>query len=155
MFTRKFHRLAFWGVTKELVVFLHRTQKFPICLEYANTLIFTWEWKSGCPRGDFCPSPSPPNTYSCVGKENLDSTRKFVQNYLNWHTKYLNTSTIIRKILVQKKMLSSVCKYVKPKPVSRQNQKLTQQHNWKKSSSSPCKASVFDSLSIFLSVCNG
>ncbi len=33
-------------------------------------------------------------------------------------------------------------KYVKPKPISRQNQKLTQQHNWKKSSSSPCAASV-------------
>ncbi len=29
-------------------------------------------------------------------------------------------------------MLSNVCKYVKPKPISRQNQKLTQQHNWKK-----------------------
>jgi hypothetical protein len=29
-----------------------------------------------------------------------------------------------------------------PKPISRQNQKLTQQHNWKKSSSSPCAVSV-------------
>ena len=56
--------------------------------------------------------------------------------------KYLNTSTTIRKILVPKKLLSSVRKYVKPKPISHQNQKLTQQHNWKKSSSSPRKASV-------------
>jgi hypothetical protein len=32
---------------------------------------------------------------------------------------------------------------VKPKPISRQNKKLTQQHNWKKGSSSPRKASVF------------
>jgi hypothetical protein len=39
-------------------------------------------------------------------------------------------------------LLSGVRKYVKPKPISRQNQKLTQQHNWKKSSSSPRKASV-------------
>ncbi len=39
-------------------------------------------------------------------------------------------------------MLSSVHKYVKPKPISRLNKKLTQQHNWKKSSSSPRKASV-------------
>ncbi len=179
-------------------------QKFPICLEYENTLFFTWEWKSGCPHGVFCPSPSPPNTYSYVGKENLDSakkiiqnylnwrtkyldtsttirkilvpnkllssihkyvntysyvekensdsTRKFVRNYLNWHTKYLNTSTTIRKILVQKKLLSSIRKYVKPKSISRQNQKLTQQHNWKKSSSSPCKASVCVFLSVILSV---
>jgi hypothetical protein len=58
-------------------------QKFPTCLEHENTLFFTWEGKPGCPRGVFCPSPSPPNTYSYVGKENLDSTRKFVQNYLN------------------------------------------------------------------------
>ncbi len=101
-----------------------------------------WEWKLGCPCGVFCPSPSPPNTYSYVGKENSDSTRKFVRNYLNWRMKYLNTSTTIRKILIPKKLLSRVCKYVKPKPISRQNQKLTQQHNWKKSSSSPCKASV-------------
>jgi hypothetical protein len=56
--------------------------------------------------------------------------------------KYLNTSTIIRKILVPKKLLSSVRKYVKQKPIFRQNQKLTQQHNWKKSSSSPREASV-------------
>jgi hypothetical protein len=34
--------------------------------------------------------------------------------------------------LVPKKLLNSVRKYVKPKPISRQNQKLTQQHNWKK-----------------------
>jgi hypothetical protein len=61
-------------------------------------------------------------------------------------TKYLNTSTTIKKILVPKKMLSSLRKYVKPKPISRQNQKLTQQHNWKKSSSSPREASVFVSM---------
>jgi hypothetical protein len=41
-------------------------------------------------------------------------------------------------------MLSSVRKYVKPKSISRQNQKLTQQNNWKKSSSSPHEASVYD-----------
>jgi hypothetical protein len=34
-------------------------------------------------------------------------------------------------------------KYVKPKPISRQKQKLTKQHNWTKSSSSPHAASVF------------
>ncbi len=140
MFTRKFHRLAFWGTTLELVVFLHRMQKNLICLEYENTLFFTWGWKSGCPRGVFCPSPSPTNTYSYVGQENSDSTRKFVRNYLNWRAKYLNTSTTIRKILVPKKMLSSVRKYIKPKPISRRNQKLTQQHHWKKSSSSPREA---------------
>jgi hypothetical protein len=56
--------------------------------------------------------------------------------------KYLNTSTTIWKILVPKKLLSSIRKYVKSKPISRQNQKLTQQHNWKKSSSSPREASV-------------
>jgi hypothetical protein len=70
--------------------------------------------------------PSPPNTYSYVRKEKLDSTRKFVRNYLNWRTKNLNTSTTIRKILGPKKMLTNICKYVKPKPISRQNQKLTQ-----------------------------
>ncbi len=138
MVTRK----SFWGITKELVVFLHRTQKFSICMEFEITLFFIWEWKSGCPRGVFCPSPSLPNTYSYVGNENSDSTRKFVQNYLNWCTKYLNTSTNIRKILFPKKMLSSVRKYVKPKSISCQNRKLTQQHNWKKSSSSPREASV-------------
>ncbi len=39
-------------------------------------------------------------------------------------------------------------KYVKPKPISRQNQKLTQQHNWKKSSSSPqpTRSECFSSL---------
>jgi hypothetical protein len=52
----------------------------------------------------------------------------------------------------QKKLLSSVRKHVKPKPISRQNQKLTQQHNWKKSSSSPRKASVCVSLSVIPSV---
>ncbi len=114
------------------MVFLHRTQEFPICLEYENTLFFMWVWKSGCPCGVFCLSPSPPNTYFCVGKENSDSTRKFVRNHLKWRTKYLNISTTIRKILVPKKLLSSVRKYVKPKPISCQNQKLTQQHNWKK-----------------------
>jgi hypothetical protein len=31
---------------------------------------------------------------------------------------------------------------MKPKPISRQNLKLTQQHNWKKNSSSPCAVSV-------------
>jgi hypothetical protein len=66
--------------------------------------------------------------------------------------KYLNTSTIIRKILVPKKMLSSVRKYVKPKPISCQNQKLTQQHNWKKSSSSPREANVRVSPSVILFV---
>jgi hypothetical protein len=40
-------------------------------------------------------------------------------------------------------MLSSVQKYVKQKPISCQNQKLTQEHNWEKSSSSPRKASLF------------
>ncbi len=40
--------------------------KIPICLEYENTLFFMWELKLGCPRGVFCPSPSPPNTYSYV-----------------------------------------------------------------------------------------
>ena len=39
-------------------------------------------------------------------------------------------------------MSSNVRKYVKPKPISHQNQKLIQQHNWKKSSFSPCAASV-------------
>jgi hypothetical protein len=39
-------------------------------------------------------------------------------------------------------LLSNVRKYVKPKPISRQNKKLTQQHNWRKISSSPRKASV-------------
>ncbi len=106
-------------------------------------LIFFLETEKGKFNGwIFCLSPSPPNTYSYVGKENLDSTRKFEQNCLNWCTNYLNTSTTIRKILVPKKLLSSVRKYVKPKPISRQNQKLTQQHNWKESSSSPREASV-------------
>ncbi len=90
-----------------------------------------------------------------VGKENSDSTRKFVRNYLNWRTKYLNTSTTIRKILVPKKLLSNICKYIKSKPISHQNQKLTQQHNWKKSSSSPREASVFVPLSVILSVNKG
>ncbi len=54
-----------------------------------------------------------------------------------------------------KKLLSSVRKYVKPKPISRQNQKLSQQHNWKKSSSSPRKASVFVPLSVIPSVSEG
>jgi hypothetical protein len=49
-------------------------------------------------------------------------------------------------------MLSSVRKYVNPKPISRQNQKLTQQHNRKKSSSSPREASVSVSLSVITSV---
>jgi hypothetical protein len=31
----------------------------------------------------------------------------------------------------------------------------TQQHNWKKGSSSPCKAGVFDSLSVILSASKG
>ncbi len=52
-------------------------------------------------------------------------------------------------------MLSSVRKYVQPKPISHQNQKLTQQHNWKKSSSSPREASVFLCLSVRLSVRKG
>jgi hypothetical protein len=47
--------------------------------------------------------------------------------------------------------------HVKPKPVSRQNKKLKQQHNWKKGSSSPREASVpggtVISLSVILSVC--
>ncbi len=106
-------------------------------------LFFTWKWKSGCPRGVFCPSPSPPNTYSYDGKENLDLTRKFVRNYLKWCTKYLNTSTTIRKILVPKKLLSHVRKYVKPKPISCQNQKLTQQHNWKKKFLQPTQSKCF------------
>ena len=38
-------------------------------------------------------------------KKKLDSTRKFVRNYLNWCTKYPNTSTTIRKILVPKKIV--------------------------------------------------
>ncbi len=49
---------------------------------------------------------------------------------------------VVITIAFPKKMLSSVRKYVKPKPFARQNQKLTQQHNWKKSSSSPREASV-------------
>ena len=40
-------------------------------------------------------------------------------------------------------MLSNVRKYVKPKSISHQNKKLTQQHNWKKGSSSPREVSVF------------
>ncbi len=48
-----------------------------------------------------------------------------------------------------------VHKYVKPKPISRQNQKLTQQHNWKKCFSSPREASIFVSLSVILSVSKG
>jgi hypothetical protein len=48
---------------------------------------------------------------------------------------------------------SNVRKCVKPKPISHQNKKLTQQHNWKKSSSSPRAASVFGlCLSFCLSV---
>jgi hypothetical protein len=42
--------------------------------------------------------------------------------------------------------------YVKPKPISHQNKKMKQQHNWKKGSSSPRVASVFVSLSVCLSV---
>ncbi len=47
-----------------------------------------------------------------------------------------------------------VCKpktYFPPEPKTDR----TQQHNWKKGSSSPCKASVFVSLSVILSVCKG
>ena len=57
------------------------------------------------------------------------------------------------------------CQNQKTKPISRQNQKLTQQHNWKKGSSSPreawegssspCKASVFVPPSVFPSVSKG
>ncbi len=43
-------------------------------------------------------------------------------------------------------------KKVKPKPISRQNQKLTQQHNWKKCSSSPRAASVLYTYFSFRSV---
>jgi hypothetical protein len=43
-----------------------------------------------------------------------------------------------------------VRKYVKPKPISRQNQKLTQQHNWKKSSSSPHAVSVLVLLELVI-----
>jgi hypothetical protein len=40
-----------------------------------------------------------------------------------------NTSTTIRKVLVCKIfLLSNVRKYVKPKPISRQNKKMTQQY---------------------------
>jgi hypothetical protein len=46
-------------------------------------------------------------------------------------------------------------KYVKPKPISRQNKKLTHQLNWEKSSSSPHAASVFVSPSVILSVSKG
>jgi hypothetical protein len=45
--------------------------------------------------------------------------------------------------------------YLIPKPISHQNTKLTQQHNWKKGSSSPRVASVFVSLSVILSVRKG
>ncbi len=45
--------------------------------------------------------------------------------------------------------------YVKPKPISHQNKKLKQQHNWKKSSSSPHVVSEFVSPSVILSVRNG
>ena len=62
--------------------------------------------------GVFCPSPSPLNTYSYVGKENSYSTRKFIRNHLNWCMKYLITSTTIRKILVPNKLVSSIHKYV-------------------------------------------
>jgi hypothetical protein len=37
----------------------------------------------------------------------------------------------------------------------RQNKKLTQQHNWKKGSSSPREESVFESLSVILSKSKG
>ncbi len=37
-------------------------------------------------------------------------------------------------------MLSNIRKYVKPKPISRQNQKLTQQHNWKKTFLQPMRS---------------
>ncbi len=56
--------------------------------------------------------------------------------------------------------LSSTC-VCRSKPFSRQNQKLTQhnsttqQHNWKKGSSSPREASVFVSPSVILSVSKG
>jgi hypothetical protein len=43
-------------------------------------------------------------------------------------------------------MLSNVRKCVKQKPISRQNNKLTQQHNWKKSSSSPRAVSVLSNV---------
>ena len=46
-------------------------------------------------------------------------------------------------------MLNNVCKYVKPKPISHQNKKLTQQHNWKKNP--PAHAQQV-SLSVILSV---
>ncbi len=36
---------------------------------------------------------------------------------------------LLGKYKFQKKLLSSIRKYVKPKPISRQSQKLTQQHN--------------------------
>ncbi len=47
------------------------------------------------------------------------------------------------RLSIALKLLSNVRKYVKPKPISCQNKKLTQQHNWKKSSSSPRTASAF------------
>ncbi len=49
VFTRKFHRLAFWGMTQELVVFLHRTQKFPICLEYEKSCFSRGNENQGVP----------------------------------------------------------------------------------------------------------
>jgi hypothetical protein len=39
-------------------------------------------------------------------------------------------------------LLSNIRKYVKPKLISRQNKNMTQQHNWRKSSSSPRKAII-------------
>jgi hypothetical protein len=59
--------------------------------------IFTWELKSGCPRGVFVHCPSPPNIYSYVRKENSGSTRKFVEIYLL----FTFISNLILAILMQ------------------------------------------------------
>jgi hypothetical protein len=127
-------------------------QKNLICQGYENTLVSHVGMKIRVSTWSFLSVTIPSEYLFLCWKRKFGFNKKVRTKVPKLMHEIRNTSTTVRKILVPKKLLSGVCKYVKPKPISCQNQKLTQQHNWKKCSSSSREASVCDSLSVILSL---
>jgi hypothetical protein len=76
-----------------------------VCLLSMKTRrIFTWELKSGCPRGVFCPLSIPPKyLFLCMRRKfgfNKKIRRKSLIVYVYYHTKFLHYLPYTRRALM-------------------------------------------------------
>ncbi len=92
-----------------------------------------------------------PRVYACFCKIK-NSNKNFLRLKCDWWCSYFDTTDGYLRFIPTDGQTTvpffPVVIWVKPKPISRQNKKLTQQHNWRKKTLQPTRSEC-----IYLSVC--